>query len=529
MILLPRNANKIMRYASITTLTFIVCWGGLLVLAQIKPLLIDEWRIIYNLKYKDAAGLWGDLDFMQQFPRVYLEIIKAFSSVCDYSYFSLRFPSFLIGTLTIFFAYRLTARLFRHNEVSRFLFVLIIAASPTFTDYFVQVKQYTMDILLGVLSIWQLLELLQTAHSPKPPGKRYILLCASFLIAPFFSYTYPIIIAPVFIIALLQSIMQLRQHRWLDAKRFLVRIWLPLMVSAIAIAVFYRVDASRLMNEKGMHAYWDYRMMQHGFHPYQFFTAFYNLFALCGAGILFELIFGMLGVLGFINAVIISARSLKKATWNKVDYISWYCVSVVVLTLILFSTGRLAIGEARLTCFCVPVVALMIISATNELLGSGRYRLVGAISTMTLFIGVTGNAFSALIGEQLTARHAQALNIYVSTENAILQAVSKKVPIFISSGIASPDEKILNFPATDIPAKEMYTLPGNTDTASEHAPDNVSGDWILKAFPAYKASDHIPVYALNDPEDLQLRIAQLPSDVKCVLMGDGIFFREICR
>ncbi len=530
MILFHRNAKKIIRYASITTLTFIVCWGLLLVIAQIKPLLIDEWRIIYNLKYKDAAGLWGELDFMQQFPRVYLEVIKAFSSACDYSYFSLRFPSFLIGTFTIFFAYRLSARLFGSTDIRRFLFVLIIAASPTFTDYFVQVKQYTMDILLAVLSIWQLLQLMQAANVSNQSRSRYILLCASFLSAPFFSYAYPIIIAPVFVIAFVRSISAIRlQDSQGGVMRFLCRLWVPLIICAAAVVVFYRADAAQLMNDKSMHTYWDFRMMRHGFHPLQFFVAFYDLFALCGAGIVFEIIFGILGIWGFINAVVFSTRSLKKAKWNTADHTSWYCASAVVAIMLLFSTGNLAIGEARLTCFCAPVVSLLIISAVCSL-PYYKYSIIAKpIVILVLFIGVAGNAFTALVGEQLTPQHALALHVYENTENAIIQAASEKTPIFISSDIASPYERILNFPATDIPATAMYTLPDNAAAGDAGHKEKVPGDWILKTFPAYKAADQVAVYALNNPHDLRLRIAQLPATVKCVLMGDGQCFRKICR
>src|SRR5439155_1096623 len=70
----------------------------------------------------------------------------------------------------------------------------------------VQIKQYEMEILLSLVAIWQLLELLEIRES-RPPGiARYLLLCLSFLISPFFSYTYPIAVAPVFIVMFVQGI-----------------------------------------------------------------------------------------------------------------------------------------------------------------------------------------------------------------------------------------------------------------------------------------------------------------------------------
>ncbi len=107
-----RNPGKIFRLLSIITLVFIMCWGLLLVAIQIKPFWVDEWRVIYNLKYKNAAAIFGPLDFMQQFPRVYLVLIKLFTSFFDYSYFTLRLPSFLVGTFTIIFSYRLMRKMY---------------------------------------------------------------------------------------------------------------------------------------------------------------------------------------------------------------------------------------------------------------------------------------------------------------------------------------------------------------------------------------------------------------------------------
>src|SRR5579872_4873160 len=78
-----RNPEKFIRKLTIATLSFMICWGFVLVLAQIKPFWIDEWRVIYNLKYKNFIALFGPLDYMQQFPRVYFELIKAFASPFD--------------------------------------------------------------------------------------------------------------------------------------------------------------------------------------------------------------------------------------------------------------------------------------------------------------------------------------------------------------------------------------------------------------------------------------------------------------
>src|SRR5262249_51080496 len=142
-----QKAEKAFRYITLFTLSFLACWGLVAVVATIKPFWVDEWRIIYNLKFKTPQQLWGGLDYMQQFPRVYLQIIKWFTGKCDYSYTSLRLPSFIVGLSTIVVTYRLMNKLYPKTQLSRFLFVMVFISSYTFTEYFVQIKQYTMEML----------------------------------------------------------------------------------------------------------------------------------------------------------------------------------------------------------------------------------------------------------------------------------------------------------------------------------------------------------------------------------------------
>ena len=88
-----KNPDILIHKITLVTLLFIVCIGTVLVLAQIKPFWVDEWFIIYNLKTKNAAALFGQLEFMQQFPRVYLVLLKSFTSFFNYRA-SLKTPYF---------------------------------------------------------------------------------------------------------------------------------------------------------------------------------------------------------------------------------------------------------------------------------------------------------------------------------------------------------------------------------------------------------------------------------------------------
>lgn len=519
-----RSAHTITRIV----LWFMVCYGLALVLAQVKPFWIDEWRLIYNLKYKSCAELWGSLEFMQQFPRGYLSLIKLFSAPFDYSYFTLRFPSFLAGTITILFAYRLMDKIYTQKQVTRFLFVLIIVSSHTFTAYFIQVKQYTMEILLSLLAIWQLLQLIKLDEGAAYTNRSYLLLCITFLVAPFFSYTYPIVVAPVFFIVFCKGLQLARHGVSLSLKiRMLTRLWFPLSLAAVGIVAFYLADAAQLMKDNGMQLYWGYLMMQHGFDLAIFCKSFFRLFAETGSGLLFELIFGLLGVVAFFYTMVHCAIALFKR--QKIDYFMCYSVLMVIVVLALYTAGRLPIGEARLNSCVLPAMAMLIVSFINFLSSRPRHMALAGSITFILFLGGVGHVLSSSVRGLCGAVYSRTLNTYVNTENAIILAQEKKIPIFITSSIAYPDEKMVNFPTTGIAATIMCLPFGYTNDGCATLTDNIPGDWVLKTFPAYKVQEHIPVYALNDMSEVQRCIQQLPPDVKSVLAGDGSSFTLIER
>jgi len=511
-------------------LVAMVCWGLFLVVVQIKPFWVDEWRIIYNLKYKDAAALWGPLDFMQQFPRVYLLLIKAFTSLFHYSYFALRFPSFVVGACAIMLAHRLAGKLFAGKLAARLLFPLIIIASPVFFGYFVQVKQYTMDILLALLALWQLLQMQDLLTGKAVTRTRYVLLCATFAVAPFFSYTYPIVVAPVFGIVFLRCLM----NHWLiqDVRALLrvqLRVSLPVLIGAVAILVFYRIDALQLMLDNKMQLYWSYLTMNHGFNVQQFGAGLYHLFALAGSGLGFEIVYAAVGIPAFIAAMAKAVRIINRKVWSLSDYLNCYCAGLMGLVLVMFVMGKIPIGEARLTAFALPATALLLISAVEQLSALRLHPRLAAIVPVLLFIGTLGPVVTSPLNELCDQSHVKALSIYVNTENAILLADLKGVPIFITSGVAYPCQEIVNYPCTDIAATALCIPPRYVNTGCSGICGKIPGDWVLKTFPAYNSDGGTAVYALNDMSELKECMKHLPATIKSVIAGDGSTFREVLR
>src|SRR5690606_18073544 len=153
-----------------------------------------------------------------QFPRVYLQLTKIVSSFFDYTYFSLRFPAYFLAALNVWFCFRLMKRIYKPLFLECYLFVLMTVSNFTFIEYLVQTKHYQMEILMSLTALWQMLEMISLFEKGLRHKARYVLLCAVFLIAPFFSYTYPIAVAPVFIVVLLQLFLWKKyRHKMLSA------------------------------------------------------------------------------------------------------------------------------------------------------------------------------------------------------------------------------------------------------------------------------------------------------------------------
>ena len=473
-----------------------------MVFAQVKPFWIDEARVIYNLKFKDAAMLWGKLDYLQQFPRVYLQMVKKFTASLDYSYVSLRIPSFIVGTTLILFAYRLMNKLYSTDNYNRFLFILILVSASTFTDYYVEIKQYTMDLLLGFVAIWQLLELVQLSSNKILNTRRYLLLCASFVIVPFFSYTYPIAIAPVYMIYLTFSVITLMDKDIVSGKaRIMARLLFPLLLCSASIVVFYVVDVNQLMADKDMHRFWGHLMMKKGFSIPVFFYGFYNLFAEIGSGMLYWYIFGVLGIVSFLSG----AYHFLKYRWdNSVAHImQLYSVLLLVTMIILFLGGKYPLGEPRLNAFAIPAIAMLIIRFLEQLSARNFKKLSGGLSVI-LFLGLIGNIFTTCYACFTGPAYAKKMNIYRATEDAIHLAEQQKIPIMITPGVVWPYDKTINYPY----------------------PTTMPGDWVLKTFPAYHVAVLVPVYAINAVSDAKKSI---PNDINKVLVGDGEQYIVISR
>ncbi len=525
-----KKPAKLAKIATLASLTFLVGIGLILVTFEIKPFWVDEWRIIYNLKTKDAAALWGPLELMQQFPRVYLQIVKAFTQYFDFSYSSLRLPAYLLGVATLIFAYRLMQRFYTDSSAVKFLFLLILASSHTFVEYFVQTKQYTMDIFMSMLALWQLSQLLQLKKQDGVSAPAYLLLCATFVVAPFFSYTYPILTAPLFGIAMLQSIFYKPQAAGNTPKTtFIAKIWLPLILCLASLIAFYLLDVARLLQDVGMKIFWHSMTMEHGFHPVHLIKSFYLIFSNVGSGLLFEIIFGITGIAAFLFCIRDYFKNHRSYLHQEGAQLRLYGIVLIGIIIFLFVIGKLPIGEPRLLCYSVPAIAVLIIYLLENLLENKKVAKLAGGLTLVLFLGTIGNIINNQLKNLFSKEHYRVLATYCNMSKGIALAQQRKLPIFVTSAVAYPDEKVINFPITKIRADVLCFTPGYFSSIHFNTLQEIPADWVLKTMPAYKMSISLPVYAIDSIGKAEEYIRQLPPAITSVIAISESTFVEVKR
>src|SRR5690606_28335636 len=122
-------------------------------------------------------------------------------------------------------------------------------------------------------------------------------------------------------------------------KRAIMQLLLLLGINAAGILLFYRIDVSRVLQDQGMQNYWKEFMVQGGFNVLTILKNIYLLFAHMGAGGLFEIVFGLLGITGWINGIYQIRNHILSYQIRHV--VTAYATILVAVMIALFITGKL--------------------------------------------------------------------------------------------------------------------------------------------------------------------------------------------
>jgi hypothetical protein len=474
---------KLVKFVTLLTLAFAIICGFAMTFWEIHPFFLDEWAIIYNLKYKTATELWGGLDKTQQFPRLYLQIIKQFTQWFNYSYTSLRLPSFIVHCCGLAYCISLSKKLYGSKNPYRWLWVLVYVAYPSSVFYFVLTKQYTMEMLLALVGIAQLIILLNISSGKEVPAWKYTLLCLSFLVAPLFSYTYPMVAAPIFGIVLIDSLAK-RKHN--------LKQWFPLILCAAGIVALYLTDIRQVQRDQGMKNYWKDYYMTNGFNLKELLYHIYMYFYLFGRGPFMHFL-AFTGICAWLFGSYRSVVILRKKEKTIIEWLVLYCASLIWLSVILFIAGKLPLNAHRLNAYKTPAAATLIVYLFMQMQGHARLRIPAYAIAGVLFALQILFIVQPLVRDFTEGEHHKKMRIYNNAKTAIAVARQDRIPIFTTSMTLYPHQDI--------------------DQA----------DWVIKSYPAYRKEEAIPVYPINTGNDADSLLHTLPYSSAVVTTGDSVF------
>ncbi|MBS1775937.1 MAG: hypothetical protein JSS64_06610 [Bacteroidetes bacterium] len=511
----PNKRNQLIRYSVVAITIFLFAFGIAQALFPIRPFWNDEWRLIYNIKFKSVPELWGRLDLLQECPRVYLTLLKYISATFDYSYIALRLPPLIISGISALFVFHLHHRIYPDRNLISYLFILILLSSQTFTDYMVQVKQYEMDILLSLLAIGQLLVLNQ-AIQDKLRRISYWLLSCSLLFVPFLSYIYPIVLAPIFVVISWKLWNEREKNRsfiqW-------AQIIFPLLLAVISILIFYAIDVKNVMGNKEM--YISYQRAYYHSQKETLLGDLWNLFALVGSGFIFEIVFGIIGL----SAFTFSLLQLSKIRWKQAhtaDYIRLYAVLLLLLVMALLFTGKIIGGVARLTAYTVPSISILIIFLLDEIYNRFERKKISNGIAFVLFIALFGNIISSCINNFTYEKYHDYITTYRNTGKALRKARLQNIPFMVTDGVCGDDWK-LN------PDKPGHIQTNTISAEQIKGVDTLCAEVITKVHPEYKVWAPIVFYYMPDSKWIKTYVDQVPKQYRSVIAGDGIHFKTYIR
>lgn len=234
---------KVGRYVSISCagLFIFLCFLHYL---SFRPLWLDENFILANLKTLKLTGLFGPLQYSQEFPRVYLALIKALAENFNYNLLALRFLP-LLSMIAGFFIW---AKLYK-NSFSRssdqYLAIFSFCGSYYLTYYACELKPYSADLML--VGLFCLYLPWQKKVSRRLPMS-FVVLTLALAFSLFFSYAAFF----VFWIVAYNLILAGRKNY-----KFLFLAGGYLFLSAVFIYLIYCFDLRHAMANGSLFTYWN--------------------------------------------------------------------------------------------------------------------------------------------------------------------------------------------------------------------------------------------------------------------------------
>lgn len=415
-------------------------------LVNVKGFWLDEWFILYNIKFRSYSALFGNLYYMQQFPRIYLCIVKFISEIFNYNYFAIRVLPCSIQILNILLIYFIIGNiLFPKSKIKEFLFILFFLSFHTTIFYFSQLKAYTMDIFFTFMSIWYFYYLSRNYKTIKIKSLAYIGMLFFIFLGSFFSYTFPIVVTPIIFIFFITFFSESFKGK-LSLKPIM-----PIAIFVLALVLNYFTDLKFVLTNKGQYQNFDMYVMQYQslgsiikslfnivwiFTSMFFFDKAYNTYFL---GLLYfvKIIILISVLLGFL---LVFYRNFIKLKIQKIKYfntfsflnvpgIEIYLLSLFFATLILYFLKMLPVGTHRINYFCFTFSTYFLITGIFFIISKFnriKYFLLPIILFASIFPAIQMN-----INEIKGSNMDFDQKIYENVGKAVDVAQANHLPIVV--------------------------------------------------------------------------------------------------
>lgn len=403
-----------------------------------KAFWLDEWFIISTIKFRNADTFWyGSLDYYQAFPRLYLYVIKVFSSIFDYSTLSLRAIPFFVQIAAFLLYFKVIKKYFKWPPVFICLGSLLFISLQTSVVYFSQIKHYSIEILMSAVAVYQF----YTFGSKKI---NYLF----FFIGPLISLTYPVTIAPLFLYEFFNIVFF---GKFKIKKDFI----LACCVFLSSCAISYFMDIRFFMGHDVYPFAWAPYLVNYksvwGFFSF-LGNGLYNFFTIVWPNALW--LDTWLGhkapVVSMLNYTVkpaiffISMAGLISFLFNRKNEIEKYVIILLGVLLALYMAKMMALGPNRLNCSFAIINICCFIAGARWLVKIFESRpflqrsVVGFSYGVALFPLALGYA-----GELQGRNDLFSRSVYENFGNAITQAIDMKADLYVAeaalAGFVEPE------------------------------------------------------------------------------------------
>lgn len=435
-----------------------------------KGFWLDEWFVLYNIKFRNYRELFGNLFYIQQIPRVYLSLLKFFIEFFNYSYFSIRFIPTLIQVINILLITIVSSRILFKNQMNKkYLFILLFLSYHSTLFYFSQIKQYSMEIFWTILCVIAFSYLTKNYIYLKGKVLPFAGLVLLFLIGPLFSYSFPVVASPL-ILFLFFTILD-KSNKSASAKKaylLIAAFLIGITISWFTDLQFVLFDRQQYGNfSKNIMAYNSWKGLANGFYniiwlfnSIFFFDKSYPLIIMT-----FLYILKLLTMVSIIYGIFLSGQRLLKnrkmfslrnsaLSFNQRPEAYIYFLAILVVTIGLYFLKLLPIGYHRLSYFCVLPLSYFFI---NGLYGiSDKIHKLKPAFLLAAFFIATFPAVRSSVNEFRNKNLNFDQAIYENVGNAIKAANKFTLPIVVKNNEFYPESIMKNEETLIIKTHHLY-------------------------------------------------------------------------